>query len=111
MSSGLCLRSGTTAATQQRHSILPRSKQAAQARKRPAAAPPSPMMPKVPTFAGRTCKKKGSEWVERFNAIVTGYAEEKATCKKKGIKFDMTQRQYWDMVVPRWSGLIVCLPV
>ena len=117
MSSGLCLRAGSsTAATQQRHSIVPRSKQVAQARKRPAAAPRCPVTtssvtPKVPTFAGRRPAKKGNEWVERFNAIVTGYQEERAACKKKGTKFDMTKRQYWDMVVHRGSGLIVCLPV
>ena len=120
MSSGLCLRAGSgTAATQQRHSTVPRSKQVAQARKRPAAAPPSPKVaqarkrpaastssvtPKVPTFAGRSSKKKGNEWVERFNAIVEGYKEERAACKKKGIKFDMTQRQYWDMVVTEGPG-------
>ena len=68
-------------------------------------------MPKVPTFAGRRPAKKGNEWVERFNATVTGYEEERAACKKKGIKFDMTKHQYWDMVVHRGSGLIVCLPV
>ena len=110
MSSGLCLRAGSgTAATQQRHSTVPRSKQVAQARKRPAAAPSSPMTtrsvtPKVPTFAGRSSKKKGNEWVERFNAIVEGYKEERAACKKKGIKFDLTQRQYWDMVVTEGPG-------
>ena len=71
----------------------------------------SSVTPKVPTFAGRSSKKKGNEWVERFNAIVTGYEEERAACKKKGIKFDITPRQYWDMVVHRGSGLIVCLPV
>ena len=110
MSSGLCLRAGSgTAATQQRHSTVPRSKQVAQARKRPAAAPPSPITtssvtPKVPTFAGRTSKQKGDEWVERFNAIVEGYKEERAACKKKGIKFDLTQREYWDIVVTEGPG-------
>ena len=112
----MCLRAGSgSAATQQRHS----NKQVAQARKRPAAAPPSPevaqahkrpaastssVIPKVPTFAGRTSKQKGDEWVERFNAIVEGYKEERAACKKKGVKFDMTQHQYWDMVVTEGPG-------
>ena len=96
----MCLRAGSgTAATQQRHSTVPRSKQVAQARKRPAASTSS-----VTSFAGRSSKKKGNEWVERFNAIVEGYKEERAACKKKGIKFDLTQRQYWDMVVTEGPG-------
>ena len=73
--------------------------------------PTSNVMPKVPTFAGRSSKKKGNEWVERFNAIVTGYEEERAACKKKGINFDMTRRQYWDVVVHRASGWIACRPL
>ena len=52
------------------------------------------------SFAGRSSKKKGNEWVERFNASVEGYKEERAACKKKVIKFHMTQRQYWDCVPP-----------
>ena len=108
----MCLRAGSgSAATQQRHS----NKQVAQARKRPAAAPPSPEVAQarkrpaastssVTSFAGRSSKKKGNEWVERFNAIVEGYKEERAACKKKGIKFDLTQRQYWDMVVTEGPG-------
>ena len=116
MSSELCLRSGSTAAAQQPRSIVTRSKQVARIRKRPAAAPRCPVttgsaMPKVPTFAGRRSSKKSDEWVDQFNAIVTAYEEGKASCKKKGIKFDMTQRQYWNMVLHRGSGLIVCLPV
>ena len=55
------------------------------------------------TFAGHRPVKKNDASVERFNAIATGYQEERAACEKKGIKFDMTQRQYWDMVVNRRS--------
>ena len=64
-------------------------------------------MPKVQTFAGHRPAKENDASVERFNAIVTGYEEERAACKNKGIKFDMTKRQYWDMVVHRGSGLPV----
>ena len=60
-------------------------------------------MPKVQTFAGHRPAKKNDESVERFNATVTGYQEERAACEKKGIKFDLTQPQNWDMVVNRRS--------
>ena len=101
MSSGLCPRSGTAS--------VPPCARAAPARKRPAAAPS--VTPTVHTFAGRSTAKKSDEWIVRFNTIVTGYNEEKALHKTKGIKFEMTQRAYWDKVVHRWSGFIVCLPV
>jgi hypothetical protein len=60
-------------------------------------------MPKVQTFAGHRPAKKNGESVERFSAIATGCQEQRTACEKKGIKFDMTQRQYWGTVVNRRS--------
>ncbi len=63
-------------------------------------------MPKAPTFAGQRPAKKDNERIEFFNATVTAYEKEQAACKNKGIKFVLTRRQYWDMVVHRGAGLI-----
>ena len=69
----------------------------------PPRFPESSVTPKVQTFAGHRPAKKHDESVEPFSAIVTGYQEERAACEEKGIKFVVTQRQYWDTVVNRRS--------
>ncbi len=52
------------------------------------------------SFAGRY-RPQGEETGKRFDAIVAGFYAEQAAALQKGIRFDMTQEQYWLKVEDR----------